>query len=204
MAEVARESIAGIMGSNTTGFRAAFTLSSSLLVVRGEVQNLFESLKLHGAAHESHVSVFSENERTEQDQSLRERAHEDLLCLLTCLRDRLQSRGLSDLTLIEILSPFIQVIQSSVTTAVPTAVALASVLRFIKVGVIHVDDSQARDAVSMIADAVVQCRFEQTDSGADEIAIMWILESLTSLVGCEAGTFLVYLYILMNANGDNK
>ena len=191
MAEVARESIAGIMGSNTTGFRAAFTLSSSLLVVRGEVQNLFESLKLHGAAHESHVSVFSENERTEQDQSLRERAHEDLLCLLTCLRDRLQSRGLSDLTLIEILSPFIQVIQSSVTTAVPTAVALASVLRFIKVGVIHVDDSQARDAVSMIADAVVQCRFEQTDSGADEIAIMWILESLTSLVGCEAGTFLL-------------
>ncbi len=34
--------------------------------------------------------------------------------------------------------------------------------------------------VSMIVDAVISCRFEQTDSGDDEIAVMWILEAILS------------------------
>lgn len=73
------------------------------------------------------------------------------------------------------LQPFLNVIESDETGAPITVVALSSVYKLLTVDIL-IDILQGEDAVSLIVDAITNCRFEITDPASEEVLLMKILQ----------------------------
>ncbi|EER38932.1 guanine nucleotide exchange factor [Histoplasma capsulatum H143] len=80
-----------------------------------------------------------------------------------------------------LLHPFLQVIRSSSTSAPITSLALISITKFFSYNIINRDSPRLSMALQLLSAAVTHCRFEATDSAADEIVLLRILKLMEEL-----------------------
>jgi hypothetical protein len=88
------------------------------------------------------------------------------------------------------LHPFLQVIRSSSTSAPITSLALIAITKFLSYNVVGRDSPRLPEAMQQLSSAITHCRFEASDSPADEIVLLRILKLMESMVSGQAGEVL--------------
>ncbi|KAI6222894.1 SEC7 domain-containing protein [Aphelenchoides fujianensis] len=114
-----------------------------------------------------------------------------LLTALAELRDVLTNRDLSFIRTESFLQPFLDVIQSHVTTDVATTRALQAVDKFINAGLIPSDES-ATKVVESIATVVTEAKFVESDYNKGDDVVQNMIRVLNSLLREPCGRFLKY------------
>lgn len=79
-----------------------------------------------------------------------------------------------------LFKPLIDIIESDTMSTFVKGATIGTVHRLLSLNALDYSSPNFPGVISMIVDAVISCRFEQTDSGDDEIAVMWILEAILS------------------------
>ncbi|KAE8724843.1 ARF guanine-nucleotide exchange factor GNL1 [Hibiscus syriacus] len=98
------------------------------------------------------------------------------------------------------LQPFLDVIKSDETGAPITGVALSSIYKILTLDVLDVDSVNVEEAMHLIVDAVMSCRFEVTDPASEELVLMKILQVLLACMKSKAATRLSNKHVCMIAN----
>ncbi|ORY18311.1 hypothetical protein BCR34DRAFT_554010 [Clohesyomyces aquaticus] len=88
------------------------------------------------------------------------------------------------------LHPFLQVIRSSSTSAPITSLALIAITKFLAYGIIGHDSPRLPEAMQLLSSAITHCRFEASDSAADEIVLLRILKLMEGMVSGPGGEVL--------------
>ena len=88
------------------------------------------------------------------------------------------------------LHPFLQVIRSSSTSAPITSLALIAITKFLAYNIIGPDSPRLPEAMQKLSSAITHCRFEASDSPADEIVLLRILKLMEGMVSGSAGQVL--------------
>ncbi|KAH8808899.1 hypothetical protein F5884DRAFT_793809 [Xylogone sp. PMI_703] len=81
-----------------------------------------------------------------------------------------------------LLHPFLQVIQASATSAPITSLALVSITKFFAYNLISADSPRLALAMQSLSAAITHCRFEASDSAADEIVLLRILKLMEGML----------------------
>ena len=135
------------------------------------------------AGQSSHVCVCAPPKRSE---GLQRR----VLCLDV---DRSHANAVSDIRTFDtpsMLHPFLQVIRSSSTSAPITSLALIAITKFLSYGVIGHDSPRLPEAMQQLSSAITHCRFEASDSAADEIVLLRILKLMEGMISGPGGQVL--------------
>lgn len=114
-----------------------------------------------------------------------------LLSAFARLRNDL--RGCTDIRSFDIpslLHPFLQVIRSSSTSAPITSLAIVAITKFFAYNLIDRDSPRLSLAMQLLSAAITHCRFEASDSAADEIVLLGILELMESMLSGPGGDLL--------------
>lgn len=114
-----------------------------------------------------------------------------LLSAFARLRNDL--RGCTDIRSFDIpslLHPFLQVIRSSSTSAPITSLAIVAITKFFAYNLIDRDSPRLPLAMQLLSAAITHCRFEASDSAADEIVLLGILELMESMLSGPGGDLL--------------
>ncbi|CBX93961.1 similar to guanine nucleotide exchange factor (Gea2) [Plenodomus lingam JN3] len=88
------------------------------------------------------------------------------------------------------LHPFLQVIRSSSTSAPITSLALIAITKFLSYGIISHDSPRLAEAMQQLSSAITHCRFEASDSAADEIVLLRILRLMEVMISGPGGEVL--------------
>lgn len=88
------------------------------------------------------------------------------------------------------LHPFLQVIRSSSTSAPITSLALIAITKFLSYGIISHDSLRLPEAMQQLSSAITHCRFEASDSAADEIVLLRILKLMEGMISGPGGQVL--------------
>ena len=89
-----------------------------------------------------------------------------------------------------LLHPFLQVIRSSSTSASITSLAVIAVTKFFAYNLITLESPRISIAMQLVSAAVTHCRFEASDSSADEIVLLRILKLMESMLSRPEGRVL--------------
>ena len=89
-----------------------------------------------------------------------------------------------------LLHPFLQVIRSSSTSAPITSLAIVAITKFFAYNLIDKDSPRLSLAMQLLSAAITHCRFEASDSAADEIVLLGILELMESMLSGPGGDLL--------------
>ncbi|PGH26999.1 hypothetical protein AJ80_01383 [Polytolypa hystricis UAMH7299] len=89
-----------------------------------------------------------------------------------------------------LLHPFLQVVRSSSTSAPITSLALVAITKFFAYGIINRESPRLSLAMQLLSAAVTHCRFEATDSAADEIVLLRILKLMEGMLSRPEGELL--------------
>ncbi|XP_014204621.1 Golgi-specific brefeldin A-resistance guanine nucleotide exchange factor 1 isoform X2 [Copidosoma floridanum] len=139
-----------------------------LFVVEGEVSLLMTAMR-RGVRWSSH---------SHQDED-----QDALMKGLSTLKETLNDvKHLSELEPGVFMAPFLEIIRSEEITGPVTCLALSAVNKIISYGLLDSEHPAIAPCVEAIADAVTRTRFVGTDSTADGVALMKILQVLRSLV----------------------
>jgi brefeldin A-resistance guanine nucleotide exchange factor 1 len=88
------------------------------------------------------------------------------------------------------LHPFLQVIRSSSTSAPITSLALIAITKFLSYRVIDHGSPRLPEAMQQLSSAITHCRFEASDSAADEIVLLRILKLMEGMIAGPGGEVL--------------
>ncbi|KAF2265766.1 cytohesin-2 [Lojkania enalia] len=88
------------------------------------------------------------------------------------------------------LHPFLQVIRSSSTSAPITSLALIAITKFLSYNIIGHDSPRLPEAMQQLSSAITHCRFEASDSAADEIVLLRILKLMEGMISGPGGDVL--------------
>ncbi|KAH8708485.1 hypothetical protein GQ44DRAFT_830770 [Phaeosphaeriaceae sp. PMI808] len=88
------------------------------------------------------------------------------------------------------LHPFLQVIRSSSTSAPITSLALIAITKFLSYRVIDYGSPRLPEAMQQLSSAITHCRFEASDSAADEIVLLRILKLMEGMISGPGGEVL--------------
>lgn len=88
------------------------------------------------------------------------------------------------------LHPFLQVIRSSSTSAPITSLALIAITKFLSYNIIGHDSPRLPEAMQQLSSAITHCRFEASDSAADEIVLLRILKLMEGMISGPGGEVL--------------
>ncbi|KAL5113966.1 GDP/GTP exchange factor for ARF [Pleosporales sp. CAS-2024a] len=88
------------------------------------------------------------------------------------------------------LHPFLQVIRSSSTSAPITSLALIAITKFLSYRVIGHGSPRLPEAMQQLSSAITHCRFEASDSAADEIVLLRILKLMEGMISGPGGQVL--------------
>jgi brefeldin A-resistance guanine nucleotide exchange factor 1 len=88
------------------------------------------------------------------------------------------------------LHPFLQVIRSSSTSAPITSLALIAITKFLAYNIIGRDSPRLPEAMQQLSSAITHCRFEASDTAADEIVLLRILKLMEGMVAGPCGEIL--------------
>ncbi|KAK2746377.1 GDP/GTP exchange factor for ARF [Myotisia sp. PD_48] len=89
-----------------------------------------------------------------------------------------------------LLHPFLQVIRSSSTSAPITSLALSTITKFFTYNIININSPRLSPALQLLSAAITHCRFEATDSAADEIVLLRILKLMEGMLSRPEGDLL--------------
>ncbi|KAL1389489.1 cytohesin-2 [Phyllosticta capitalensis] len=89
-----------------------------------------------------------------------------------------------------LVHPFLQVIRSSSTSAPITSLALIAITKFLSYNIIGRDSPRLPSAMQLLSSAITHCRFEATDTAADEIVLLRILKLMELMISGPAGDVL--------------
>ncbi|GLB02791.1 GDP/GTP exchange factor for ARF [Aspergillus tubingensis] len=89
-----------------------------------------------------------------------------------------------------LLHPFLQVIRSSSTSAAITSLALVALTKFFAYNIISCDSPRLPMAMQLLSAAITHCRFEASDSAADEIVLLRILKLMEGMLSRPEGELL--------------
>ncbi|CAN0371837.1 unnamed protein product, partial [Ectocarpus sp. 12 AP-2014] len=113
----------------------------------------------------------------------------DLKALREAIRDW-PNEDLRGLSRLELVSPFLSVVRSPETNGVLTEAALRSLQAFSRDRLIEEDSVHASDAVGDLVDALIGCRFEETQQDHDEVVRARIMHVLAACLEGGAGVWL--------------
>lgn len=114
-----------------------------------------------------------------------------LISAFTRLRSDL--KGCKDIRTFDtpaLLHPFLQVIRSSSTSAAITSLALVAITKFFSYNIINRDSPRLLMAMQLLSAAITHCRFEASDSSADEIVLLRILKLMEGILSRPEGELL--------------
>ncbi|KAJ5159991.1 uncharacterized protein N7482_006995 [Penicillium canariense] len=114
-----------------------------------------------------------------------------LISAFTRLRSDL--KGCKDIRTFDtpaLLHPFLQVIRSSSTSAAITSLALIAITKFFSYNIINRDSPRLPMAMQLLSAAITHCRFEASDSSADEIVLLRILKLMEGMLSRPEGELL--------------
>ncbi|KAI1163689.1 Sec7-domain-containing protein [Nemania serpens] len=89
-----------------------------------------------------------------------------------------------------LLSPFLQVIQASSTSAPITILALKAIRKFLSYDFISPDSPRFPLAMQSLSTAITHCRFEASDSAQDEVVLLMILHLMEDMLSGPGGALL--------------
>ncbi|KAI1203886.1 Sec7-domain-containing protein [Nemania serpens] len=89
-----------------------------------------------------------------------------------------------------LLSPFLQVIQASSTSAPITILALKAIRKFLSYGFISPGSPRFPLAMQSLSTAITHCRFEASDSAQDEVVLLMILHLMEDMLSGPGGALL--------------
>lgn len=89
-----------------------------------------------------------------------------------------------------LLSPFLQVIQASSTSAPITILALKAIRKFLSYGFISPESPRFPLAMQSLSTAITHCRFEASDSAQDEVVLLMILHLMEDMLSGPGGALL--------------
>ena len=89
-----------------------------------------------------------------------------------------------------LLHPFLQVIRSSSTSAPITSLALVSITKFFAYNLIGQESPRLPLAMQLLSAAITHCRFEASDSAADETVLLRILNLMERMLAGPGGNLL--------------
>jgi golgi-specific brefeldin A-resistance guanine nucleotide exchange factor 1 len=81
-----------------------------------------------------------------------------------------------------LLHPFLQVIRASATSAPITSLALVAITKFFSYNLISSNSPRLSMAMQTLSAAITHCRFEASDSAADEIVLLRILKLMEGML----------------------
>ncbi|EAS27995.3 Sec7 domain-containing protein [Coccidioides immitis RS] len=114
-----------------------------------------------------------------------------LMSAFTRLRvDLKECRDIRTFDAPSLLHPFLQVIRSSSTSAPITSLALIAITKFFAYGIINNDSPRLSMALQRLSAAITHCRFEASDSAADEIVLLRILKLMEGMISRPEGELL--------------
>ncbi|KDO19550.1 hypothetical protein SPRG_21512 [Saprolegnia parasitica CBS 223.65] len=146
--------------------------------VKGEIHNVLSVMRVN--ARWASTSRFKREIPTHTQSPLLRRFKE-LHVQLEGVMD------LGDVDTLNVLEPFVHVIESEKTSGIITGAAVSSLNKFLLYGLIPPDGLRATEAINRIALCVSRCRFEETHRDVDEMVLMKLMELLECCVRCEAG-----------------
>ena len=114
-----------------------------------------------------------------------------LISAFTRLRSDL--KGCKDIRTFDtpaLLHPFLQVIRSSSTSASITSLALVAITKFFAYNIINRNSPRLSMAMQLLSAATTHCRFEASDSSADEIVLLRILKLMEGMLSRPEGELL--------------
>lgn len=89
-----------------------------------------------------------------------------------------------------LLHPFLQVIQASATSAPITSLALVAITKFFSYNLISYESPRLALAMQSLSAAITHCRFEASNSAADEIVLLRILKLMEGMIAGPGGELL--------------
>ena len=89
-----------------------------------------------------------------------------------------------------LLHPFLQVIRSSSTSAPITSLALISITKFFAYNLIGRESPRLSLGMQLLSAAITHCRFEASDSAADETVLLRILKLMEGMLSGPGGDLL--------------
>lgn len=105
-------------------------------------------------------------------------------------RDLAGCRDISTVDAPELLHPFLQVIRSSSTSAAITSLAVVSITKFFAYNIITVASPRIEVGMHLLSAAITHCRFEASDTSADEVVLLRILRLMESIMTRPEGQLL--------------
>lgn len=105
-------------------------------------------------------------------------------------RDLAGCRDVRSVDAPELLHPFLQVIRSSSTSAAITSLAVISVTKFFAYNIITIKSPRIALAMHLLSAAITHCRFEASDTAADEVVLLRILRLMESIISRPEGHLL--------------
>ncbi|ODM17972.1 hypothetical protein SI65_06760 [Aspergillus cristatus] len=114
-----------------------------------------------------------------------------LISAFTRLRSDLKGcRDIRNFDTPALLHPFLQVIRSSSTSAPITSLALIAITKFFSYDIVNRNSPRISMAMQLLSAATTHCRFEATDSSADEIVLLRILKLMEGMLSRPEGELL--------------
>ncbi|KIV93676.1 hypothetical protein PV10_04871 [Exophiala mesophila] len=105
-------------------------------------------------------------------------------------RDLAGCKDVSTVDAPELLHPFLQVIRSSSTSATITSLAVISITKFFSYNIISMKSPRIAFAMHLLSAAITHCRFEASDTSADEVVLLRILRLMESIISRPEGQLL--------------
>lgn len=100
------------------------------------------------------------------------------------------TRDIALVDIITLLQPFLVVIKSPSTSCHITNLAISSLAKFLKYGIINANQTNIVQALSQIISTLAHCRFEGADQTQDDLLLVKIIQLLESIVASPLGDLL--------------
>ncbi|KAI9452317.1 Sec7-like domain protein [Russula earlei] len=114
---------------------------------------------------------------------------EDLMSGFEELKRSIRSaQDISSVSLTDILSPFLSVVRSPLSTGPITSAALSALHTFFVCGLFLKDDPSVDVALAAVSSAISHCKFEASDSSGDEVVLLRIMTAIEDCMCGEWGT----------------
>jgi len=105
-------------------------------------------------------------------------------------RDLATCRDIAAFDAPALLHPFLQVIRSSSTSATITSLAVISLTKFLNYNLVTVQSLRIGPAMHLLSAAITHCRFEASDTAADEVVLLRILRLMELVISRPEGSLL--------------
>jgi golgi-specific brefeldin A-resistance guanine nucleotide exchange factor 1 len=189
----AHSSVAAILGGSgsTKGSDrdiSASPISSTRNSIAGNKKSSSDKPSLPLTADGDHALANRWGLRGKKGKSIQDNP---LISAFTRLRSDLKScRDICSFDAPSLLHPFLQVIRSSSTSAPITSLALVAVTKFLAYDIINSESPRISVAMQLLSAAITHCRFEASDTVADEVVLLRILKLMEGMLSRPEGELL--------------